>query len=84
MAGPLSTTGKVCVCVGYSRGIFNGAQYYSRNGIGQQQFRNDVSGALRGSGASAAAAAGGDHVLAVAVETVHVRPPPMMMAVIAL
>lgn len=59
MAVPVSIISFSCV-VGYSRGIYNGAQYYSRNGIGQQQFRNDVGGALRGSGASAAAASSGD------------------------
>lgn len=51
---------------GYGSGIYNSARYYQQNGISQGQYRRDLSGALRGSGASASAAASGDflrHIL---------------------
>ncbi|KAL3136625.1 hypothetical protein ABBQ38_005865 [Trebouxia sp. C0009 RCD-2024] len=44
---------------GYGSGIYNSARYYQQNGISQGQYRRDLSGALRGSGASASAAASG-------------------------
>ncbi|KAL3136623.1 hypothetical protein ABBQ38_005863 [Trebouxia sp. C0009 RCD-2024] len=44
---------------GYGSGIFNSAKYYQQNGISQGQYRQDLSGALRRSGASASAAASG-------------------------
>ena len=44
---------------GYGSGIYNSAKYYSSNGLGQSQYRGDLGKALRGSGASAAAASSG-------------------------
>ena len=44
---------------GYGSGIYNSAKFYSSNGMSQSQYRGDLGRALRGSGASAAAASSG-------------------------
>ena len=64
-AGPLPqlVIEPACAVVGYGSGIYNSAKYYQQNGTSQGQYRQDLSGALRSSSASASAAASGDLLL---------------------